>query len=534
MAVLNRFGAPCLRDFSSGFDQEKIAVVVSGRIRSSSLKRYLRFLEEFIFWMHRAKLRDPPFSAGDATDYLFMLADKTCGPTIPGAFISPLIASLERLVSNQQEEEAMGIRVGAFYRLYRLLTTCWGTLRCRPSGSARADSQPFFTRRRPAALGVARSNFLWRLRRIPGSANKDWLRDGWRLLLLHADFEREEFLPALKLSDDFSCFKKRTASYPAAVTLTAAVNRRLSNSEGQRLIPRVAGAGGDVDRAQRLPTILDGFGLDPRDRDILGSWRGFTAEEADRIVESFRASLAVWTSEDPIQQESDDQGENTEDPVEAPLEDPVAEVRVQRQAEVEAEQVEHQHRSFQPQLRTRHSCTPAVQTDPDKQTQPSQQTEPNKQTEPNVQTEHNTEAKHKAGPEHSHEPESLEEAKRRLHDSHGRGPFRADEGDRSGGGQCFVFDYPRRSEARVALSVQKCGFLECAAQCLSEPELPSAVWVTEFGYAYHRRGCGKLSHAKNVRKATVKEALGNGKAACNQCFADHWIPTAKHRFPGVN
>ena len=44
-------------------------------------------------------------------------------------------------------------------------------------------------------------------------------------------------------------------------------------------------------------------------------------------MESFRASLAVWTSEDPIQQESDDQGENTEDPVEAPLEDPVAEER---------------------------------------------------------------------------------------------------------------------------------------------------------------------------------------------------------------
>ena len=96
----------------------------------------------------------------------------------------------------------------------------------RPSGTARADSQPFFTRRRPAALGVARSNFLWRLRGIPGSANKDWLRDGWRLLQLHADFEREEFLPAL--SDDFSCFKKRMASYPAAATLTAAVNRRLS------------------------------------------------------------------------------------------------------------------------------------------------------------------------------------------------------------------------------------------------------------------------------------------------------------------
>ena len=88
--ILERFQAPCLRDFSSDFDQEKIALVVSGRLRNSSLKRYLRFLEEFLFWMHRAKLRDPPFVAGDAIDYLFMLADRPCGPTIPGAFLKSL------------------------------------------------------------------------------------------------------------------------------------------------------------------------------------------------------------------------------------------------------------------------------------------------------------------------------------------------------------------------------------------------------------------------------------------------------------
>ena len=160
--------APCLAEFSGDFDQGRIAMVVSGRIRNSSLKRYLRFLEEFIFWMHRAKLRDPPFSSGDAIDYLFMLADKPCGPTVPGAFVKSLawfervsgfsnesrissksvllsardvlvkelkkpgvpvhraprlpgavIAARERLVSNRQE--AMGIRAGAFYRLLK----CW-------------------------------------------------------------------------------------------------------------------------------------------------------------------------------------------------------------------------------------------------------------------------------------------------------------------------------------------------------------------------------------------------------------------------
>ena len=86
----------------------------------------------------------------------------------------------------------------------------------------------------------------------------------------------------------------------------------------------------------------------------------------------------------------------------------------------------------------------------------------------------------------------------------------------------------------MALSVQRHGFLECATKCLTGHDLDSECWVTEFGYAYHRRSCGNMKHAKNVKKTTAREAIEMGKAACNQCFADHWVPTVKYRFPGLN
>ena len=425
--ILERFQAPCLRDFSSDFDQEKIALVVSGRLRNSSLKRYLRFLEEFLFWMHRAKLRDPPFVAGDAIDYLFTLADRPCGPTIPGAFLksltwfervagfSPecrissktvllstrdilvkelkkpgtpihraprlpgaLIASLERLVSNNRE--AMGIRAGAFYRPLK----CWGTLRYDDVQHMSPQAVRFFSgrltttlyetktsgpERRQVELPVAVTEDSW-------ICNRDWLRDGWQIFQTHADFNRDYFLPAL--SDDFSCFRKRMASYSEAATLTAAVNRRLTSSEGRRLIPpELVEMWTEHSERATLPTILDGFGLDPRDRDALGRWRpegsdiysrsfsgkirrihryftaeieklrlagdiddydvleaafswlrarkGLSADEADRVVESFRVSLTAWFSDDPIQQESEVEGEAAvEEQAEAPQAEPTA------------------------------------------------------------------------------------------------------------------------------------------------------------------------------------------------------------------
>ena len=274
----------------------------------------------------------------------------------------------------------MGIRAGAFYRLLK----CWGTLRYDDVQHMSPQAVRFFSgrltttlyetktsgpERRQVELPVAVTEDSW-------ICNRDWLRDGWQIFQTHADFNRDYFLPAL--SDDFSCFRKRMASYSEAATLTAAVNRRLTSSEGRRLIPpELVEMWTEHSERATLPTILDGFGLDPRDRDALGRWRpegsdiysrsfsgkirrihryftaeieklrlagdiddydvleaafswlrarkGLSADEADRVVESFRVSLTAWFSDDPIQQESEVEGEAAvEEQAEAPQAEPTA------------------------------------------------------------------------------------------------------------------------------------------------------------------------------------------------------------------
>eukprot|EP00439_Symbiodinium_sp_Y106_P005273 s6011_g1.t1 len=182
-----------------------------------------------------------------------------------------------------------------------------------------------------------------------------------RLLREHAAFERDFLLPAL--SDDFSYFRKRMASYSEVSTLAVAVNRRLLDFRGNRLIPQEPmELWTEHSERATLPTILDGFGLDPRDRDALGRWRpegsdvysrsfsgkirrihryfvceleklrlagdiddfdvldaalqwlrarrGLDTDDAERVVDLFRASLATWSDEVPIDQED----EEDEDP----------------------------------------------------------------------------------------------------------------------------------------------------------------------------------------------------------------------------
>ncbi|CAE7508211.1 unnamed protein product, partial [Symbiodinium sp. KB8] len=149
---------------------------------------------------------------------------------------------------------------------------------------------------------------------------------------------------------------------------------------------------------------------------------------------------------------------------------------------------------------------------------------PNKQPEP----------KETRSPgEPSREPETLEEAKRRLHETltyedlfspkPGLEQAMASASGLAASASSSTTRFSEgRTEARVALSVQRHGFLECATKCLTGHDLDSECWVTEFGYAYHRRSCGNMKHAKNVKKTTAREAIEMGKAACNQCFADHW------------
>ena len=123
-----------------------------------------------------------------------------------------------------------------------------------------------------------------------------------------------------------------------------------------------------------MPTILDSFGLDPRDRDALGRWRpegsdvysrsfsgkirrihryfvseleklrlagdvddfdvldaamqwlrarrGLSSDEAERVVDLFRASLATWSDEAPIDQEDEEDDDPPAEEEEADAEAP--------------------------------------------------------------------------------------------------------------------------------------------------------------------------------------------------------------------
>ncbi|CAE7503319.1 unnamed protein product, partial [Symbiodinium microadriaticum] len=176
-------------------------------------------------------------------------------------------------------------------------------------------------------------------------------------------------------------------------------------------------------------------------------------------------------------------------------------------------------------------------TTADKETE----TDKPKGTRPNKQPEKETESQR----DPRREPETLEEAKQRLYEQvtyedlfppgPGLEPATGVAPEVAASASSSATRFPaERTEARVSLSVQRRGFLECATKCLKEHDLDTECWVTEFGYAYHRRSCGNLKHARNLRKVTAREAIDNGKAACNQCFADHWVPTVKYRFPGLN
>ena len=162
----------------------------------------------------------------------------------------------------------------------------------------------------------------------------------------------------------FSYFRKRMASYSEVSTIGRGGQPEASGFQGQPFDP--PGTHGAVGRRHSeratLPTILDGFGLDPRDRDALGRWRpegsdvysrsfsgkirrihryfvceleklrlagdiddfdvldaalqwlrarrGLDTDDAERVVDLFRASLATWSDEVPIDQED----EEDEDP----------------------------------------------------------------------------------------------------------------------------------------------------------------------------------------------------------------------------
>ncbi|CAE7367520.1 unnamed protein product, partial [Symbiodinium pilosum] len=291
-----------------------------------------------VLWMQRTKLKGPPFRAGDVVDFLFMLAEEPCGHTVPGSVLKALswfekaadlapehratagrlvwstrevlarslsrpdrpvkraprlpgamIVSLEILTVNHRE--SLGVRVGSFYRLLK----CWGTLRHDDVQRICPQRVRFFSGRFTVTLSISKTSGPDRRQvELPIAITedswlyeRDWLQVGWRLLMDAAPFDRDYLIPALR--PDFGAFRRRIASYSEISAMSAAVTRRLVTLEGSRLVPDgLVELWTEHSERATLPTLLDGFGLDPRDRDALGRWR---PEGSDTYMRSFSAKF---------------------------------------------------------------------------------------------------------------------------------------------------------------------------------------------------------------------------------------------------
>ena len=203
-------------------------------------------------------------------------------PRLPGA----MIVSLEILTVN--DRESLGIRVGSFYRLLK----CWGTLRHDDVQRICPQRVRFFGGRLTVVLSVSKTSgpqveLPIAITEDSWLYERDWLQVGWKLLMDAAPFDRDYLIPALH--PDFGAFRRRMASYSEISAMCAAVTRRLVTLEGSRLVPdELVELWTEHSEWATLPTLLDGFGLDPRDRDALARWR---PEGSDTYVRSFSAKI---------------------------------------------------------------------------------------------------------------------------------------------------------------------------------------------------------------------------------------------------
>ncbi|CAE7279393.1 unnamed protein product [Symbiodinium sp. CCMP2456] len=120
-----------------------------------------------------------------------------------------------------------------------------------------------------------------------------------------------------------------------AILVARSVGVSSCRLQSQRLIPQeLVEMWTEHSERATLPTILDGFGLDPRDRDALGRIHRYFVSELERCMERLpgaessgpplRTARFRRVGEDPILQESEGEDEAAEEEPEAPAEVPEA------------------------------------------------------------------------------------------------------------------------------------------------------------------------------------------------------------------
>ena len=84
---------------------ERAVLLLGGKTRASTLKRYVTIYGRGRIWLRGAKARDPPGSPADLADYLLARGDEPCGRTVPEAILKA-VAWMEKVAEFLLEDRA--------------------------------------------------------------------------------------------------------------------------------------------------------------------------------------------------------------------------------------------------------------------------------------------------------------------------------------------------------------------------------------------------------------------------------------------
>ena len=90
---------------AGSLDPERAVLLLGGKTRASTLKRYVTIYGRWRIWLRGAKARDPPGSPADLADYLLARGDEPCGRTVPEAILKA-VAWMEKVAEFPLEDRA--------------------------------------------------------------------------------------------------------------------------------------------------------------------------------------------------------------------------------------------------------------------------------------------------------------------------------------------------------------------------------------------------------------------------------------------
>ena len=248
--------APIIGTLRGSLDPDRAALLLVGKTRASTLKRYLSYYRQWRLWLAEAKLRYPPGRPADLVDYLLARRDEPCRRSVPEAILKA-ISWMERVAEFPEEQRATHGRLAwaAKDKITEILSASDQegaplprTLASSVGGSGLGPSSSRFGGRykvvrpasynpRSAELALVEGRLVTTLRRTKTSGpnrrvrelpvaisehaffvKSSWLKEGFNLLKEHASYKRDYLMPRLRSDGGL---EPKPAGYADAMVATA-------------------------------------------------------------------------------------------------------------------------------------------------------------------------------------------------------------------------------------------------------------------------------------------------------------------------